>query len=419
MSMNPTATQLRPLLVTTRDFFGAGGATHAITKFIRAQGVDARLLVYFQRSKDDFVRQFGRQSDGLTSLTTRVVTRLNERRRRTHQNRTGYTFSDNLIPHLVHQTINQLASDVVHLHWIGSFVPISSVPKITAPIILTLHDMWAFTGGCHYTHGCERYLLQCGCCPQLQSTREQDRSRRVFNAKMQHWQRVPMYITAPSHVIAEQAKQSSILGDKSIQVIPNPIDTETFKALNRDFARQVYDLPVDKQIILFVSRKLDARTKGLTKLIEALSHLKNTDNLLLVLVGHGEIPNREDITIPIRKLGTIDNRRLLNIVYAAADVCVVPSLQESFGQVAAESMASGTPCVVFGNTGLTYIVDHQQNGYIADPYDAESLAQGITWGLAHNVSVAARAKILTVFSPDVVAQQYIDLYHEAMATHNT
>lgn len=93
---------------------------------------------------------------------------------------------------------------------------------------------------------------------------------------------------------------------------------------------------------------------------------------------------------------------------------IVPSLQESFGQTASESMACGTPVVAFAHSGLLDIIDHKITGYLAKPFETKDLARGIEWILNHNnfdeISKAARKKIIYEFDSRIVVQKYIELY---------
>ena len=100
-------------------------------------------------------------------------------------------------------------------------------------------------------------------------------------------------------------------------------------------------------------------------------------------------------------------------VYNAADLICVPSRRESFGQTASESLACGTPVVAFRTTGLIDIVDHKQNGYLAQPFSPKDFTKGILWILQQNresnISVNAQEKAKRCFAPLPVTQQYLQL----------
>ena len=73
--------------------------------------------------------------------------------------------------------MRELAPTLAHLHWItGGFLNVGSLRRWQVPFVWTLHDMWAFTGGCHYDEGCGRYRTRCESCPALGSSRRFDLS---------------------------------------------------------------------------------------------------------------------------------------------------------------------------------------------------------------------------------------------------
>jgi len=107
------------------------------------------------------------------------------------------------------------------------------------------------------------------------------------------------------------------------------------------------------------------------------------------------------------------------MLYAASDVMVVPSVQESFGQTASEAMACGTPVVAFNTTGLKDIVDHESNGYLARAFDPGELAKGIAWVLEdeerwNTLSRHAWKKAVQDFSIETVARKYAKLYADIL-----
>jgi glycosyltransferase involved in cell wall biosynthesis len=112
------------------------------------------------------------------------------------------------------------------------------------------------------------------------------------------------------------------------------------------------------------------------------------------------------------------------MLYSAVDVTVVPSRQENLSQVAMESLACGTPVVAFHTTGLPEVVNHRQNGYLAEPFDPAALAYGIQWVLEDAdryrlLSLAARSKAVQSYDVEVQAEHYHRLYDELLATPTT
>ncbi|AFY36219.1 glycosyltransferase family 4 protein [Calothrix sp. PCC 7507] len=335
------------------------------------------------------------------------------------------TFSVNATPSFLLNQIENLRPDIINLHWISrEFLKLEELQRLKTPLIWTLHDMWAFTGGCNYSGDCDRYTNTCGACPQLASSKESDLTRWVWNRKAKAWKNLNLTIVSPSTWLAERAKASSLFKDLRIEVIPNGLDTQKYQPFSQQVAREVLNLPQDKQLVLFgaLNASQDKR-KGFQLLLPALQSLSQTgwsDRLELVVFGASEPENPPDLGFKCHYLGQLKDNLSLALAYSSADVMVVPSYQEAFGQTASESMACGTPVVAFNATGLKDIVDHQQNGYLAKPYEVEDLAQGIVWILENTerhqkLRFYARKKAEKTFSLGIQASRYLSLYTEILA----
>ncbi|PAF43790.1 glycosyltransferase [Helicobacter sp. 11S03491-1] len=336
-------------------------------------------------------------------------------------------FSTDFIPnpHLI-KTINHLQPDIVHLHWINNgFLNIKDLKKIKAPLLWSLHDSNAYTGGCHvvYPH-CNQAQTHCQKCPFLKSHFKFDLSFWIFAKKAKTYSKLNLTINGLSRWITQCAKESALLKDKKIINLPNPIDTNIYCPIPKDSARDILKLHQSQKIIAFgaLSATSLAR-KGYFELKEALKFLKNKDRLKLVIFGasgdeNGETPDVSGIQT--HYLGHLQDDISLRLVYSAADVMVTPSLCESFGQTASESLSCGTPVVCFDTSGLKDIIDHQKTGYLAKAFDPLDLARGIEWVLGldpqayQSLSQEGRKKVLTTFNAQKIAKQYIQNYKEIL-----
>jgi glycosyltransferase involved in cell wall biosynthesis len=124
-------------------------------------------------------------------------------------------------------------AEVFHLHWVNfgflSVQSLSQLAKLNRPFVWTLHDMWAFTGGCHYSGTCESYQQACGNCEHfLRKPSSDDLSHQVWLRKKELFQQMDLTLVACSEWLAEKARQSSLLQGKKVISIPNPIDTKLF-----------------------------------------------------------------------------------------------------------------------------------------------------------------------------------------------
>ncbi len=320
--------------------------------------------------------------------------------------------------------IDSISPDVVHLHWIcNGMLRIEDLKRINKPIIWTLHDMWAFTGGCHYSDGCDRFQQDCGNCSQLNRSSKNDLSRSILRRKKKAWAGLDITIVTPSKWLAECAKESSLFKDRRIEIIHNGLDLNLYKPIDKTTAREIWDLPINKKLILFGAMNATSEyRKGFDLLYKCLKQLaaKWSDKAELVVFGASEPENPPDFGLPVHYLGCLHDDVSLSLLYAAADVMVVPSRQEAFGQTASESLACGIPVVTFGATGLLDIVEYQLNGYLAKSFDTSDLAAGINWVLSNEnrhkeLCIKAREKAVACFDIEKVAGQYESLYQEITA----
>lgn len=409
---------LKVLHLSTFDITG-GAARAAYRLHTGLQGIDINSWMLVQTKKGDdwrvlrplknIARKIGLFRPELDSLPLCF-----------YPGRMRNGFSPAMVPDVVPSDIAVLLPDIVHMHWIGyGFLRIESLKKFNRPIVWTLHDMWAFTGGCHYDRDCGRYAQKCGACPQLGSKRKRDLSHRTWRRKLNAWRDLDLTVVAPSHWLAECAKKSSLFKNRRICIIPNGLNLDYFKTVAKDSARRLWNLPQDKKLILFGAINATGdRNKGfhlIQKALRSLDQNRLCDAMELVVFGAGEPQNPPDFGLKIRYVGWLHDDVSLAALYSASDVMVVPSLQEAFGQTASEAFACGCPVVSFRTTGLLDIVDHLENGYLARPFEPSDLAAGINWVLSDDnrhkeLCIKAREKAVACFDIEKVAVQYADLY---------
>ncbi len=171
---------------------------------------------------------------------------------------------------------------------------------------------------------------------------------------------------------------------QKIRVVPCGVNLERFRVMDRAQARHRLGLNSDR-IILFVGR-IDP-LKGADNLIKALPHLSHIPKLRLMIVGGGEHSQREiehlrklalnlDVRNSVDFLGLIKHGDL-PYFYNAADACVVPSYYESFGLVALESLACGTPVVATDVGNHKNLIREGDTGYVTKNNDPRLLANKI------------------------------------------
>ena len=392
-----------------------GGAARAATRLHKSlvkEGVDAKMLVLNKFGTD--INTVG-PSSLFSKMTAKMQSVLNPLPLRKFEYSQPFSPSYALSVGIV-KKINDHKADIVHLHWINAgMLRIEDLNKINAPLVWSLHDMWAFTGGCHYSGGCESYLLSCGKCPILNSKIENDLSKKLFIRKSNVYSKLTnLTVVGLSKWLAQCAKKSELFKDKAIVNLPNPIDTEMFRPLDKEAARKTFNLPNDKKLILFgsMSATSDIR-KGFNELREALKILQRP-SIGLVVFGN-DLP-KEDILYGFQAyyLGNINDDHRLNQLYNAADVMVVPSIEENLSNAIMESLSCGTPVVGFDIGGNGDMITHKKDGYLAKERDVKDLSQGIDWVLNHpdakGLSKNARNKVLANFESRLVSKKYVEMY---------
>jgi glycosyltransferase involved in cell wall biosynthesis len=312
----------------------------------------------------------------------------------------------------------------VHLHWIaGGMLRIESLARLGRPLIWTMHDMWTFTGGCHYDEGCGRYVEACGRCPVLGSSRPWDLSRWVMRRKRRAWRGLPVTLVAPSRWLAEQAQAASLFRDRPVRVIPNGLDLDRFQPVDPGLARRLLGLPPERSYLLFGAFDPGGeRRKGFGLLQAALQRLAESgwrDRLDLLVVGATAPAGPLDLGLRTHFLGVLHDELSMALALAAADAVVVPSTQENLPNMAIEAFACGRPCIGFAVGGLPDIVEDGANGRLAPPLDTSELAAAIAWVLQDEerrraLGWAARQKAEQTFDLRLVARRYADLYAEVL-----
>jgi len=325
------------------------------------------------------------------------------------------------------QKINQSDADIVHLHWVSNMLSIEEIGKITKPIAWTFHDMWPLCGAEHYVmDDSPNARFRVGYLAHNQPTYETgpDFNRFTWERKLAAWSNKTFHIATCSQWLADCASASPLFQHGSIRAINYPLDVETtFFPSPKIQARSEFGLPPDKKIILAGAiDSVNSHYKGGDLLKQAVVHIANTGRTDIVVALFGEKAETQftDWALPVFNVGRIYDEKLLGKLYSAADVVVMPSRQEAFGQVASEAQACGTPAVVFNKSGPIDIVAHKQTGYLATPFDTQDLAQGITWvldqeNLSNCLSLPSRQRALTLFSPQVAGEKYLALYRAALS----
>ncbi len=314
-------------------------------------------------------------------------------------------------------------ADVLHLHWTnGGFLSIDNLERLLQtgkPVVWTLHDMWTFTGGCHYAGECDHFIAECGNCWMLRSPGENDLSHTGWLKKLSMYKAATniVFVTC-SNWLAGVAKTSSLLKDFRIEAIPNPIDTAIFSPGDKMKAREKWNIDPKQKIILFGAANILDRRKGITYLVDALNVLKekypDLSDAGIVIFGKNKSFDISLLPFKVYEMSIISSQRDMAELYNLADVYVTPAIEDNLPNTVMEALACGTPVVAFNTGGIPDMVDHLQNGYLAAFKSAADLAAGLHYVLTsdkkNELSANARKKVLDNFTNDIVAEKYMTIY---------
>lgn len=318
-------------------------------------------------------------------------------------------------------------SAICHFHWINNdCLSLFDLKKIPARSIITLHDEWLYCGAEHYHDILKREMFVSGYPFSCNGIKGINWNWLVWKIKFSKLsERRDLVVTVPSKWMYERAKRSRLLCQHSVKLLPNPIETRDFYPSScLDIRRARHSLGVLDSQIVIVTGAVDGKknpVKGFSLLESALKSVsKKLDesvlrNVVLVSFGGDEVGKGEFGGIQAVYLGKIKELEKLRSVYAMADFAVVPSLVESFGQVAAEALSCGTPVIAFRCSGLQDIVIHGSTGLLADPFEPCSLAEKIIELIhyapdeRHRLGNNGREHVVSNFSSEVIAKQYNEI----------
>jgi glycosyltransferase involved in cell wall biosynthesis len=401
---------------------GAAIAATRLMKALKAKQVDVKMLV----------QDGGEEDRGIISTTNGVVKRwinlfrfIVERLVFLRQERSKsirFLFSlANTGESVVHNRY-VVEADVIHLHWInGGFLSLKSLKELFSlgkPVVWTFHDMWPFTGGCHYALDCKEYTRECGQCPYLKKPGRGDLSHRIWMRKVKLFRDNQVTVITPSIWLQECVRESSLLRNNKVIPIHNPVDHTIFKPVEREEACRNLGLDPSKQYILFGAATMKNVLKGFNYFLEAIRTIAGdagiSQNVEILLFGKSSGEVAPSFPLKTRNIAFVQSMQTIVELYSVSHLFVIPSLQDNLPNTIIESMLCGTPVVGFRTGGIPEMIDHRVNGYLAEYKSSDDLAEGMRWLLSmdsyEKCSATTREIALKRFSSDRSVEMHLDLY---------
>jgi glycosyltransferase involved in cell wall biosynthesis/ubiquinone/menaquinone biosynthesis C-methylase UbiE len=292
-----------------------------------------------------------------------------------------------------------------------------------------MHDQFPFTGGCHYTDNCVKYIDDCADCPQL----ENDNlwlPALFLKEKKQYLglERTNLSAIFPSRWLKDCALKSPIFKNKILEVIPNSIDTHLFTPMPQMEARRLLNLPADSFILLFVASDMNESRKGLDILNDSLrvgmegpyQELFQSENFLLLMVGHSAYNDQQ--TPPVRhlKLNFTNDIEMLRQAYCGADLMAFCSREDNLPNTIIEAMSCGLPTIAYDIGGCGDIIKHLENGYLIPPRDYAFYVETMAKVATHRDSQSTMRsnclkKVSLRFTPQIQANAYLKFFESVIA----
>ena len=408
---------------------GAARAAYRLHTSLLAMGQESKLLVQQKGNDDNTVLLFDPPVD-VPARLRRIVKRrfLRYSRKPLTSRPAGSTFmSDDRSEHSADVLRQVPPSDVLNLHWVAGFIDYKDFfrrlpPNL--PIVWTLHDMNPFTGGCHFDGGCGKFDEQCGACPQIGSSKADDFSAQVWKRKKEAFTPFGgnagadrMQIVTPSCWLAAQVKKSSLFGHLPVTVIPLGLDTDRFQPRNRDFARQLFEIPLEAKVVLFLADWANEKRKGLDLLLEAIRGLGGIPDLYVFAVGRNVSSKVLDVCS--KTINYVRDDLALSLVYSTADLFVLPSLEDNLPLTALEALSCGVPTVAFSVGGMPDVVRDGDTGTLVPAGDVQALRSAIASLLGDpqrraRMAEESRRVAVQEYELDVQARRYVELYESIL-----
>jgi glycosyltransferase involved in cell wall biosynthesis len=328
---------------------------------------------------------------------------------------------------------------VLHLHNLhGGYFDLRALPGLSnlAPIMLTLHDQWVFTGHCAHSFECGRWKIGCGKCPYLGTypAVPKDRTAENFALKQQILTRMRLHLAAPSKWLMDMAERSLLApGIEEARVIPNGVDTSVFHPGDKALERSRLDLPPESRIVLCagsVARSDQWTDRRLLR--STLHYLAKRSEVSCTLLRLGSETNSNEIVEGIQVIHRQYERHNSRVggYYRASDVYFHPARADTFPTAVLESLACGLPVVasevggipeqiksLWANRSLPASPPSSATGILVDPEDSTSAGRAIELLLLDNDlrsrlgENASKAASLD-FSITRQAQRYLDWYQD-------
>jgi len=416
-------------LINTYDSHGgAARAAYRLHKGLRQIGEDCQMLVRYKSSGDEAVSDIKVKITEETFEDDFFLSVIQQQYINAHRSDISNTFFSLPYPGCDLSKLRLIKeAHILNLHWMAYYqspVTLQQLFVTGKPVVWTLHDQWPFTGGCHYSAKCKKYVEDCSGCPQLADD-PFDLSAAVLADKVDLFRGANLTIVTPSRWLADCARASRLFRDLRIEVIPNSLETNMFFPMPKAYAKETLNIPSDTVTVLFGAENGEEKRKGFHELLATIRHCRKSgdfqglvvkERIIILCFGHVS-SELKSMDIPVMPLGYLKSDDLVQTAYSAADIFVLPSLEDNLPNTVLEALSCATPVVAFDVGGIPDVVIDNVTGKLAPVGDIEKMGDAII-SLVFNpdqreeMGRNGRETMVKGYSLDIQARRYLSLYKE-------
>lgn len=286
-------------------------------------------------------------------------------------------------PKVILKTAHEFQPDIIGLHnTIGGYFVTKDLVELShiAPIVWTLHDMWAFTGNAAHTFGAESWK-------QMKTGQGEKKifpwigfntGEWLLKQKKEIYKNSNITIVAPSKWLYDLAVQSPVFVHKSIHQIYHGVDLNKFRKLDKSEIRKKLNIPIDVRVLMFGAEKLGKNYwKGGKDLLDILQIINSNtkEKLYLIALGKGDLKQLNGFeNFKIISPGFITSEDKMIQYYSASDLFLYPTRADNLPLSLIEPIACGLPCITYDIGGCKEIIRDNMSGYVIPPYDKNTFA---------------------------------------------